>query len=145
MEFMKYIVSRLEDWEIVAQAVAERLEPGMVLKLSGPLGAGKTTFVQVLARFLGSTDIPRSPTFSLMRTYTIPFYRGIKRFIHIDAYRLDDPADAFALGLDEELAAHDTVLAIEWAEKIESLIKDLPSITMKIETDSKGVRRVTLA
>lgn len=142
---MKYIVSRIEDWEVVARAVAERLVPGMVIKLTGPLGAGKTTFVQVLARVLGSTDTPRSPTFSLMRTYAVFSSTGIKRLIHVDAYRLDEPEDVLALGLDEELASNDTVLAIEWAEKIEDAIRNLPSIRMKIEADPQGVRRVTIS
>lgn len=143
---MKFIVSRIEDWEVVAKAIAEQLKPGMALRLTGPLGAGKTTLVQALAKELGAKGVPRSPTFSLMRTYGVSKRIGIKRLIHIDAYRLESSSDAHALGLDEELAEGNTVLAVEWAEKLGGLLNALPSIDVKIETDpNNGVRRVSVA
>lgn len=145
MECMKFIVSRIEDWDVVAQAIAEQLKPGMAIRLTGPLGAGKTTLVQALAKTLGAKGVPRSPTFSLMRTYQASKRIGIKRLIHIDAYRLESASDAHALGLDEEMAEGDTVLAVEWAEKLGSLLSAIPSIDVKIETDpNNGARRVSV-
>lgn len=142
---MKFIVSRVEDWEVVAQAIAEQLKPGMAVRLMGPLGAGKTTLVQALAKVLGAKGVPRSPTFSLMRTYQVGKRIGIRRLIHIDAYRLESASDAHALGLDEELVEGDTVLAIEWAENLGALLKEIPSIDVKIETDpNNGARRVSV-
>ena len=142
---MKFIVSRIEDWDVVAQAIAEQLKPGMAVRLMGPLGAGKTTLVQALAKVLGAKSVPRSPTFSLMRTYQVGKRIGIKRLIHIDAYRLESASDAHALGLDEELAEDGTVLAIEWAENLGSLLKQIPSISVQIETDpNDGARRVNV-
>lgn len=145
MEFMKFIVSRIEDWDVVANAIAEQAKPGTVIRLSGPLGAGKTTLVQALAKAFGSKSKPRSPTFSLMRTYAVGKRIGIKRLIHIDAYRLESASDVHALGLDEELALGDAVFAIEWAEKLGSLLSDLPSIHVKIDVDPNGVRRVSIS
>lgn len=145
MECMKFIVSRIEDWDVVAHAIAEQLKPGMAIRLTGPLGAGKTTLVQALAKLLGAKGVPRSPTFSLMRTYLVNKRIGIKRLIHIDAYRLESASDAHALGLDEEMAGGDTVLAVEWAEKLGGLLNGVPSIDVKIETDpNNGARRVIL-
>ncbi len=141
---MKYIVARVEDWQTVARELIVQLEPGMVVKLSGPLGAGKTTLVQALAEQLGAKSIPRSPTFSLMRTYLVNKRIGIKRLIHIDAYRMESVSDAHALGLDEELAEGDAVIVVEWAERLGDLLNQLPSISVQIETDASGVRRVTI-
>jgi tRNA threonylcarbamoyladenosine biosynthesis protein TsaE len=141
---MKFIISHIEDWDVVAKALVEQLKPGMAIKLTGPLGAGKTTLVQALAKALGAKGVPRSPTFSLMRTYQVGKKIGIKRLVHIDAYRLESSSDAHALGLDEELTGNDTVLVVEWAEKLGTILNAIPSIQVKIEADPSGVRRVSV-
>ena len=98
------------------QALAERLAEGLiagdVLWLSGDLGAGKTTFSQGLGRGLGIHVPINSPTFVLIREYLarLPLY-------HIDLYRLDNPRDIAALGLNDYLDG-DGVCAIEWAERL---------------------------
>ena len=78
--------------------------------LVGPLGAGKTCFVQGLARGLGVTGYVRSPTFILIHEYAgpVPLY-------HVDLYRVD-PADLDGLGL-EEILEGGGVTAIEWADR----------------------------
>ena len=78
-----------------------------VVALTGPLGAGKTCFVQGLARGLGAGGYVRSPTFVLVHHYPgpLPLY-------HVDLYRIG-PADVDALGLDEIMEG-DGVTAIEW-------------------------------
>jgi len=82
---------------------------GAVVAFSGPLGAGKTCFVQGLARGLGVAGAVRSPTFVLIHEY-----RGRVLLYHVDLYRLAPP-DLDALGLDEILDGPG-VTAIEWAE-----------------------------
>ncbi len=81
---------------------------GEVVALTGPLGAGKTCFVQGLARGLGAGGYVRSPTFVLVHQYPgpLPLY-------HVDLYRIA-PSDLDALGL-EEIIEGDGVTAIEWA------------------------------
>jgi len=81
---------------------------GEVVALTGPLGAGKTCFVQGLARGLGAGGYVRSPTFVLVHQYPgpLPLY-------HVDLYRIG-PSDCDTLGLDE-LMEGDGVTAIEWA------------------------------
>jgi tRNA threonylcarbamoyladenosine biosynthesis protein TsaE len=80
---------------------------GEVVALTGPLGAGKTCFVQGLARGLGAGGYVRSPTFILVHQYPgpLPLY-------HVDLYRIS-PSDVDTLGLDE-LMEGDGVTAIEW-------------------------------
>jgi len=81
---------------------------GAVVALTGPLGCGKTCFVQGLARGLGVGGYVRSPTFVLVHQHPgpLPLY-------HVDLYRIG-PADLDALGL-EEITEGDGVSAIEWA------------------------------
>ena len=107
----------------LAKNIASTLQGGEVLALSGDLGTGKTTFVQGLAQALGVTDNVNSPTFVLMKVY--PTKKGaIKQLVHIDTYRLSGPDDLLAIGLADYLGQPDTVVVIEWAEKIRSLLPD---------------------
>lgn len=127
----------------MAQTVAKDLRPGMILALSGPLGAGKTTFVQALSRVLGAKGNPRSPTFSLVRSYAVKA-GDIKTLVHVDAYRIEDERDILPLGLDEYLSEPGTVVAIEWSERIANFIRatKVPVLSIAIEPDISGIRRV---
>jgi tRNA threonylcarbamoyladenosine biosynthesis protein TsaE len=93
--------------------VAGVLAPGSVIALVGPLGAGKTCFVQGIARGM---DVPknvfvRSPSFTLVNQYegNMPLY-------HVDFYRLDESSSLGDLGLDE-LFEGGGITVVEWADK----------------------------
>ena len=106
-----------EDTERIAQALAARLVPGMVVALEGDLGAGKTCFVRGLARGLGAdADAVSSPTFVLEHRY--PATVGGTPLVHIDAYRIRSQADLESIGWDELLAAGDAVVVVEWPSRI---------------------------
>ena len=95
----------------VGREFASRLEPGDVLLIEGPLGAGKTAFVRGLAEGLGlSGDAVSSPTFTLIQEYD----GGRLKLFHADLYRLT-PVEASDLGLDETGDAG--VLAVEWPDR----------------------------
>jgi tRNA threonylcarbamoyladenosine biosynthesis protein TsaE len=133
-ERRKYEVPTVEDWAQVAGNVAARLRPGDVVALSGPLGAGKTTFVQALAKRLGVQRVPQSPTFALMRTYRLSRAKnGIRRLIHVDAYRIEKESELMVLDLDEELADGQSILVIEWAEKAKKWLQRRDSLNLSIQ------------
>jgi tRNA threonylcarbamoyladenosine biosynthesis protein TsaE len=101
----------------IGMRLGETLGRGDVICLQGDLGAGKTTFVQGLAKGWGSTDSVSSPTFIIVNEYRQP---GNKRLYHIDAYRLDSTPEAEELDIDSMLA--DGALLIEWPDRIDGLV-----------------------
>lgn len=112
-------VDDVPSWEAVAAKVAAGLRPGHILAISGPLGAGKTTFVQALVRECGGKKQAQSPTFALMRSYPLKRgMNGIGRIIHVDAYRIEDEKELVVLDLEEELADGKSILVLEWPENI---------------------------
>lgn len=120
------------DW--LGAAVAQCLISGLVVALTGNLGAGKTRFVQAVAAGLGVTrsDVT-SPTFVLIQEYA-----GRLRLYHFDTYRLRDIDEFMELGADELLHG-DGVCFIEWADRVaEVLPKD--RLTILIETSGETQR-----
>lgn len=109
----KYRVASLEALENLARTLSEAIQPGDVVALNGPLGAGKTTFVQQLGAALGVSEAVTSPTFVLMHEYL----SGRLPVVHVDLYRLGpERAAGFA---DELLAIIDegrSLVLVEWAE-----------------------------
>ncbi|MEL6416548.1 MAG: tRNA (adenosine(37)-N6)-threonylcarbamoyltransferase complex ATPase subunit type 1 TsaE [Pseudomonadota bacterium] len=98
-------------------ALAAGLQPGDIVCLSGDLGAGKTTLARGLIQSrLGDVDVP-SPTYTLVQTYDW----GEDELWHCDLYRLDQPRDAYELGL---IDAMDTcIILIEWADRLGDLLR----------------------
>ena len=95
------------------------LRVGDVICLQGDLGAGKTTFVQGVAKGWGSLDPVSSPTFIIVNEYR---RADAGKLFHMDAYRLDSAPEAEELDLDSMLA--DGALFIEWPERIDGLVPD---------------------
>ena len=120
------------------ERLGARLEPGDVVALTGVLGAGKTCFVQGLARGLGVTTPATSPTFVLVNEY-----RGRLPVHHVDVYRTHSLTELLDLGL-EDLLAGDGVTVVEWADRCEPL---LPPRTIRVHIEGVGdePRRITIS
>jgi tRNA threonylcarbamoyladenosine biosynthesis protein TsaE len=132
---MEWVTRTDEETRVVGEALGRRLEPGDVVWLAGPLGAGKTTLAQGIARGLGVDEIVNSPTFTLVQEYA-----GRWPVYHLDVYRLTGPEEAADLAI-EELQAAGGVLLIEWPERIASL---LPADRLEIHLEPQGdTRRLT--
>src|SRR3990172_2799192 len=122
-----------------AKAIAKATAPPKVLALYGGLGAGKTTFIQGLAKGLGIRGRVLSPIFIFIRHYKLS--KGYK-FYHVDLYRLDSEKDVEAIGLNEILQDKNAIVAIEWPEKIENLLPK-GTIIIKIEELDETKRKLT--
>jgi tRNA threonylcarbamoyladenosine biosynthesis protein TsaE len=95
--------------------LARTTAPGTVIGLVGPLGAGKTTFVQGFAAGWGVADLGQvvSPTYTLLNAYPGP--RGT--LWHMDFFRLEDAGQIVSLGLDDYLPAPEGVTLVEWSDR----------------------------
>lgn len=134
----RFSVPEAKDWRDLADYLKPHLRPGDIITLSGPLGAGKTTFVQALATVLGIKRMPQSPTFALMRSYPIPKQASIKRLLHVDAYRIENDRDLLALNLDEELEDGKTILVVEWPERLGAWLHGKNPYAIEITTPAEG-------
>jgi tRNA threonylcarbamoyladenosine biosynthesis protein TsaE len=123
--------------EALGQLFGRSASSGMVIALSGDLGAGKTQFVKGLARGLGISARIHSPTFTLVNEYG----GGRLKLFHLDLYRLETPEQILSAGIEEFLKP-DGVSVIEWAGRIpndEFRMTDLKSVRIDIlsETERK--------
>jgi tRNA threonylcarbamoyladenosine biosynthesis protein TsaE len=118
----------------LAARIGRVAEIGDVIALDGPLGAGKTTFVQGLAEGLGvpAERHVASPTFALVNEHP-----GRIDFVHVDFYRIRSPAELPELGIEE---AYDrAVTAIEWADRFPSWLPD-DTLHLTLEIEAGGSR-----
>jgi len=120
----------LADTARLGNAVAAVARPRLVIGLTGHLGAGKTALVRSIAQGLGApAEAVSSPTYVLVHEYegTLPIY-------HFDTYRLEDPAQFSALGVEEYFEGEGVSL-VEWADRVPDV---LPSDRIEIRVTSFG-------
>lgn len=122
--------------------LASKFKGGEVVALVGELGAGKTVFTKGLAQGLGYKKVITSPTFVLMKVYN-PDNPVIKNFVHVDCYRIDSSDDLYGIGFNDYLGRKDTVVAIEWAEKVKDVLKKTKGkvVNVKIKPGRKELER----
>lgn len=106
----KIIANSLVETGDVARKIAQSVEVGDVITLSGDLGVGKTAFAKALINeIMGDETEVTSPTFTIVQDYhgRVPVY-------HFDLYRLEDKEEIWNIGIEDALA--DGVCLIEWPE-----------------------------
>lgn len=131
---MKYRTVSEKDTLAFAAAMAAMLRPGDTVLLHGDLGAGKSVFARGAARALGIEGAMPSPTFTLL----IP-YEGRYKFYHFDLYRLNDPDEFYAAGLDEFVGG-DGIAMIEWPEMAD--IDPRPALNVTMDRGGDADERV---
>ena len=122
---MIYITRSEEETMRFSGAIAGMLSAGDTVMLHGDLGTGKSVFARGIARAMGVQGAMPSPTFTLL----IP-YEGRCKIYHYDLYRLNDPDEFYAAGLDEFIGG-DGVALVEWPEMAD--VDPQPALSIYIE------------
>jgi tRNA threonylcarbamoyl adenosine modification protein YjeE len=118
-----------EEFSTFAASFANRLAPGDVVALSGPVGSGKTTFVRAIVQTLHGQDQTCSPSFTFRHRYD-----GDPAIEHLDFFRIDDPRELPELGLEEAFDGRSIAL-VEWWRNAPDVI---PARRYEIELTGAG-------
>ena len=115
-------IENLKETLNLGEKLSRKLNPQSIVLLQGPIGAGKTSFVQGIAKGLSISEDITSPTFALSHHYN----SGIIPLIHLDLYRLEDVSSAKEVFFSEEEEASQSkaILVIEWPELVEAFIEN---------------------
>ena len=118
--------------------IAAQLRAGDVVALSGGLGAGKTTLARAILAALGHMGEVPSPTFTILETYGPPHLR--LPVVHADFYRLERPAEADELGLDDYRDG--SALIAEWPENVGGFATEPGCLEIALEIAGNGRRAI---
>lgn len=127
--------------EALGARIAERLQPGDVVALSGSLGAGKTTLARAIIAGLGYSGEVPSPSFTIIETYDPPSVR--LPLVHADFYRLERAEEAQEIGLDDYREG--AALIAEWPEKAGGFAHEPACLSVTLEFADDGRKAVVEA
>jgi tRNA threonylcarbamoyladenosine biosynthesis protein TsaE len=117
------------------EALAGALRPGDVVLLTGPLGAGKTTFAKGVAKGLGVRERVTSPTFTIVREHHCANDLGIETLHHCDVYRVESLDEVVDLAIGE-LVEESAVALVEWGELAAAVFgRDVLTIDFAVQED----------
>jgi tRNA threonylcarbamoyladenosine biosynthesis protein TsaE len=125
--------------EAIGARVAEGLQPGDVVLVSGELGSGKTTLIRGACRSLGVTGPVASPTFTIGRRY-----EGRMPVSHLDLHRLESLAGEEP-GLLDDYLTPDSIAFIEWPAAVEPLLGGERRVARRVELRHAGGDRREVA
>jgi len=120
----------------------QNYNPPHIFALSGNLGAGKTTFVQGIAKALKIKNKILSPTFVIIKEFKIPKKTPFEKFYHIDCYRLENSKELLSLGFKEMISNPKNLIFIEWPEKIKKILPK-KTIWLKFKVIDENKRLIT--
>lgn len=138
---MKMLYDKMITRELANEAESERFAVQLaqtivfplILTFSGEIGTGKTTIIRTLIRTLGISSVIKSPTFSLVESYTL----NKEQIHHFDLYRLNHEEELEYLGFRDYFSKH-SMCCIEWPEHAG---RALPNVDIRFNLSIKGVGR----
>ncbi|AQQ08579.1 ADP-binding protein [Sedimentisphaera cyanobacteriorum] len=136
------ITSNVAETIDIGRKIGERLKGGEIFAITGDLGTGKTHFIKGIASGCCEGEAPEkttSPTFVLVNEY-----EGRLMIYHIDAYRLESEKEFENLGFDDMINENSVVL-IEWADKVAGCIADTNPIKVSLQHISETERRLSFS
>lgn len=135
-----FITNSPEETIELGRKIGSQLKGGEVIAIRGPLGSGKTHLIKGIATGAGAQDSRsiNSPTFVIINEYL-----GRLDIFHFDAYRLNSIAEFEMLGFDDFCYPQSVVL-IEWADKIESALGDMDYIRITLEHCGQSSRIIRI-
>ncbi len=137
----EYITSGTQQTIELGERIGRVLRGGEVIGFIGPLGSGKTHLIKGIISGLDACDAEHvtSPTFVLVTEYQCR--HGRLAVYHIDAYRVQNVAEFANIGFDE-LLRPDSVVLLEWADKVPSAIKNIEAIIVRLSHINEHSRRI---
>jgi tRNA threonylcarbamoyladenosine biosynthesis protein TsaE len=122
----------------VGRKVGSQLKGGEVVAVCGALGSGKTHLIKGIASGAGAAESKKvtSPTFVIINEY-----KGRLDIYHIDAYRLGSISEFEMIGFDDYCQPQSVIL-IEWADKIESALENIDYIRAELFHAEKSKRKI---
>ena len=129
---MRIKIESLDLISVAAEQFINQIGDYKVIAFRGEMGAGKTTFIKALCKYLGVNDNVTSPTFSIVNEYLTS---GSDQIFHFDFYRIDDIVEAIDMGYNIYFDSGKFCF-IEWPEKIEPLLPDeVLNVQITVEDD----------
>ena len=127
-----------DDLPVVAEAILKDMLSERIFAFYGEMGAGKTTLIKAFCNALGSSDVVRSPTFSLVNEYEDEKGESI---YHFDFYRIKHIEEVYDIGFEEYIYSGNYCF-MEWPERISELLPEtFVYVSIKVEKDE--VRKIT--
>ena len=137
----EYLSKSVEQTIEIGRSLGSQLRGGEVIALNGPLGGGKTYLVKGIAEGAGAEEkkVPvNSPTYVIVNEYS-----GRLDIYHIDAYRIRSIEEFERIGFDDFCYPNSVVL-IEWANKVESALKSINYVRITLSHQEKNSRKVVI-
>lgn len=143
ISFMNYLSKTPNKTIQLGKKIASKLKGGEILCLYGELGAGKTTFTKGVVNYFLPKKRVLSPTYIIVRHYQIGRSPSIKNIYHVDLYRISEKTGLRGIGLDEFVKKPDSIVLIEWAEKLGKLAFDR-RIDVRFEKIDENSRKIVI-
>ena len=138
---MEIKVPHIDDLPQAAAQVLALAQGRKVWLFTGPVGAGKTTFIQAIGRQLGIEDDINSPTYALVNEYRLS--QSDEPVYHLDLYRMESLEEGLQFGLEEYLFSG-SYCFIEWPELLDPLLEELEVLRIELEIQPDSSRKILI-